>query len=242
MSSNTSKTFLQFDLFEVSLDLMERELVLLGICQRGFLTGESIGVPIQGIHPQLKLIQTIIAISSFTLETLTKQTQLNLMEHAITLMLGTIMHREDLRQVEWNRMTSMKAFAQESIQELEISFAPFPMMVFTPLTPLDTLGVFGSSSAKTWWKWMSLLQLNRKSMLLLRNMLQPFQEYHMQHCFRKTNKVALIAKLGLAKLGLGQSKPFISYVTPPFVNLEALSFDCNVVACTRLIQAPIAYD
>lgn len=113
MSSNTSKTFLQFDLFEVSLDLMERELVLLGICQRGFLTGESIGVPIQGIHPQLKLIQTIIAISSFTLETLTKQTQLNLMEHAITLMLGTIMHREDLRQVEWNRMTSMKAFAQE---------------------------------------------------------------------------------------------------------------------------------
>lgn len=60
----------------------------------------------------------------------------------------------------------------------------------------------------------------------------------MQHYFRKTNKVAAL----LAKLGLGQSKPFISNVTPPFVNFEALSFDCNVVPCTRLIRAPIAYD
>ena len=71
-----------------------------------------------------------------------------------------------------------------------------------------------------------------------RNMLQVFQEYHMQHCFRETNKVADL----LAKLGRGQSEPFISYVTPPFVVMEALSFDCNAVPCTCLIRAPTAFD
>ena len=71
-----------------------------------------------------------------------------------------------------------------------------------------------------------------------RNMLQVFQEYHMQHCFRETNKVADL----LAKLGCGQSESFISYVTPPFVVMEALSFDCISAPCTRLIQAPIAFD
>ena len=71
-----------------------------------------------------------------------------------------------------------------------------------------------------------------------RNMLQVFQEYHMQHYFRETNKVADL----LAKLGHGQSKPFISYVTPPFVVMEALSFDCNAVPCTHLIRAPTAFD
>ena len=71
-----------------------------------------------------------------------------------------------------------------------------------------------------------------------RNMLQVFQEYHMQHCFRETNKVADL----LAKLGRGQSEPFISYVTSPFVVIEALSFDCNAVPCTRLIRAPTIFD
>ena len=61
-----------------------------------------------------------------------------------------------------------------------------------------------------------------------RNMLQVFQEYHRQHCFRETNKVADL----LAKLGCGQSEPSISYVTPPFVVMEVLSFDCNAVPCT----------
>ena len=61
-----------------------------------------------------------------------------------------------------------------------------------------------------------------------RNMLQVFQEYHMQYCFRETNKVANL----IAKLGRGQIEHFISYVTSPFVVMEALSFDCNVVPCT----------
>lgn len=46
---------------------MERELVPLEICQRKFLTGESTGILIQGIQPQLKLIQTITATASFAL-------------------------------------------------------------------------------------------------------------------------------------------------------------------------------
>ena len=90
---------------------MERELVPLEICQRKFLTGESTGILIQGIQPQLKLIQTITATASFTLGTLTKQTQLNLLEHAITLMTGTIVHKENLHHVGWNWMTSKRAFA-----------------------------------------------------------------------------------------------------------------------------------
>lgn len=122
-SSNISKTFLEFDLFEVSLNLMEKELGPLEICQRRFLIGESAGVLIQGIHPQLKLIQTITATLSFTLEALTKQTQMNLKEHAITLMPRTIVHRKDLHQVEWDRMTFIKAFAQEC-QSFEPHISP----------------------------------------------------------------------------------------------------------------------
>ena len=72
MTSNTSRTLLESDFFEASLDLMERELAPLEICQRKFLTGESTGVLIQGILPQLKLIQTITATTSFMLKTLTK--------------------------------------------------------------------------------------------------------------------------------------------------------------------------
>ncbi|KAK7840428.1 hypothetical protein CFP56_016726 [Quercus suber] len=92
---------------------MERELVPLEICQRKFLTGEATGVLIQGTLPQLKLIQTITATASFTLGTMTKQTQLSLLEHSITLMLGTHVLKEDLRQVGWSWMTSRRAFALE---------------------------------------------------------------------------------------------------------------------------------
>ena len=60
----------------------------------------------------------------------------------------------------------------------------------------------------------------------------------MQHCFRQTNKVADL----LAKLGRSQSESFISYVTPPFVVMEAFSFDCISAPCTRLFRAPIAFD
>ena len=102
MTSNTSRTLLESDLSEASLDLMERELAPLEVCQRKFLIEESIGVLIQGILPQLKLIQTITATTSFTLRTLTKQTQLSLLEHAITLMRGIQVHKEDLCQMGWN--------------------------------------------------------------------------------------------------------------------------------------------
>ena len=71
-----------------------------------------------------------------------------------------------------------------------------------------------------------------------KNMLQAFQEYHMQHCFRETNKVADL----LAKLGRGQFESFISYVMPLFVVMEALSCDCNAVPYTHLIRASTAYD
>ena len=45
--------------------------------------------------------------------TLTKQTQLNLLEHFVTLMPGIHVGREELRQVGWNWMTSSRAFALE---------------------------------------------------------------------------------------------------------------------------------
>ena len=60
----------------------------------------------------------------------------------------------------------------------------------------------------------------------------------MQHCFRETKKVVDL----LAKLGRGQSESFISYVTPLFVVMEALSFDCISAPCTRLIRASTAFD
>ena len=71
-----------------------------------------------------------------------------------------------------------------------------------------------------------------------RNMLQIFQEYYMQHCFRETNKAADL----LAKLARCQSESFISYLMPPFVIMETLLFYSNAVSCTRLIRALIAYD
>ena len=46
----------------------------------------------------------------------------------------------------------------------------------------------------------------------------------------------------LAKLACCQSESFISYVMPPFVVMEALSFYSNSVPCNRFIRAPIAYD
>ena len=60
----------------------------------------------------------------------------------------------------------------------------------------------------------------------------------MQHCFKETNKVVDL----LAKLGRGQFEPFISYITLPFVVMEALSFDCNAVPCTRLIWDSTTYN
>ena len=69
-----------------------------------------------------------------------------------------------------------------------------------------------------------------------RNMLQAIQEFRMKHCFRKTNKATNL----LAKLGCYQTESFVSYVTPPLVVMEALTYDSNVV--TYLIQAPTAYD
>ena len=45
--------------------------------------------------------------------TLTKQTQLNLLEHFVTLMPGIHVGREEIRQVGWNWMTSRRAFALE---------------------------------------------------------------------------------------------------------------------------------
>lgn len=53
--------------------------------------------------------------------------------------------------------------------------------------------------------------------------------------------MALEADL-LAKLARCQSESFISYVMPPFVVMEALSFDSNSVPCNRFIRATIAYD
>ena len=55
----------------------------------------------------------MVAIVSFTIGTLTKQTQLNLLEHAITLMPGTHVDKENLQQVGWNWMNFRRAFAIE---------------------------------------------------------------------------------------------------------------------------------
>ena len=50
---------------------------------------------------------------SFTLETVMYHTQMNLLEHAITLARDPTIYRMDLKQVRWNWMTSKRAFAQE---------------------------------------------------------------------------------------------------------------------------------
>ena len=110
---NISSILLESDLFEASLYLMERELVPLEICQRKYLTREATGVLIQGTLPQLKLIQTIMAKASFTLRSLTKQTQLNLLEHSMTLLTGTHVLKEDLWRVGWTWMTSKRVSALE---------------------------------------------------------------------------------------------------------------------------------
>ena len=73
-TSSTSKECLQSNLSEISLDLIEKELVPVEICQRKFLIGETTGVLIQGVLPQLKLIQTLTFVESFTLGTIMKQT------------------------------------------------------------------------------------------------------------------------------------------------------------------------
>ena len=65
-----------------------------------------------------------------------------------------------------------------------------------------------------------------------RNILQAFQEVHLQHCYKETNKVADF----LAKLGHRQSDPFVYYVTPPFGIMEALSDDTNAVLYNRTIR------
>ena len=58
-----------------------------------------------------------------------------------------------------------------------------------------------------------------------RSMLQAFQEYRMQHCYRETNRVADL----LANMGRCQDVQFISFVNPPFAVLEALEYDSNDV-------------
>ena len=50
-TSNISSILLESNLSEASLDLMERELVPLEICQRKYLTEEATGVLIQGTLP-----------------------------------------------------------------------------------------------------------------------------------------------------------------------------------------------
>ena len=112
-TSNTSGDRLQSDLSEISLDLLERELGPVEICLRKFLMGETTRVLIQGTLPQLKLIQTLSFTESFTLGTVTRQMQLQLLEHAITLAQNPVMPKEELRQVGWKWMTTKWAFAQE---------------------------------------------------------------------------------------------------------------------------------
>lgn len=104
---------MQSDLSEISLDLLEREIALVEICLRKFLTGKTTRVLIQGTLPQLKLMQTLSFTESFTLGTVTRQTQLQLLEHAITLAQNPVMPKEELRQVGWKWMTTRRAFAQE---------------------------------------------------------------------------------------------------------------------------------
>ena len=70
------------------------------------------------------------------------------------------------------------------------------------------------------------------------NILQAFQEVHLQHCYRETNKAANF----LAKLGHSLSEPFVYYVTPTFGIMEALSNDANAVLynwTTRVVTADI---
>lgn len=69
-----------------------------------------------------------------------------------------------------------------------------------------------------------------------RNMLQVFQEYRMQHCYRETNRATDL----LRSLERCQIEPFVSYVTPPFVFMEALDYDSNAVTC--IIRALTVFD
>nr|POE75964.1 hypothetical protein CFP56_23427 [Quercus suber] len=67
-------------------------------------------------------------------------------------------------------------------------------------------------------------------------MLQAFLVYRMQHYYRETNRAADL----LANLGRCQDESFVSYVNPPFVVMEALDYDTNVVI--RSIRASVAFD
>nr|POE89572.1 putative ribonuclease h protein [Quercus suber] len=69
-----------------------------------------------------------------------------------------------------------------------------------------------------------------------RSMLQAFLMYRMQHCYRETNKAVDL----LANLGRCQDESFVSYVNPPFVVMEALDYDINVL--THSIRASVAFD
>jgi len=66
-----------------------------------------------------------------------------------------------------------------------------------------------------------------------RNILQAFQEFNLQHCYKETNKPTDF----LTKLGHNQSNPFVYYVTPTFDITEVLSTDSNAVICPRLTRA-----
>nr|POE51388.1 hypothetical protein CFP56_41755 [Quercus suber] len=61
-------------------------------------------------------------------------------------------------------------------------------------------------------------------------------EYRMQHCYRETNRAADL----LANLGRYQDESFVFYVNPPFVVIEALDSDINVVI--RSIRSSVAFN
>ena len=70
-------------------------------------------------------------------------------------------------------------------------------------------------------KPFSTNQLTQPIVTDCRSILQVFQEYRVQHCYRETNRAADL----LANMGRCQDVQFISFVNPPFAVLEALEYD-----------------
>ena len=79
-------------------------------------------------------------------------------------------------------------------------------------------------------------QLTQPIVTDCRSILQVFQQYRVQHCYRETNRATDL----LANIGRYQDEPFISFVNPPFVVLEALEYDSNDV--TRPSRTSVAFD
>lgn len=79
----------------------------------------------------------------------------------------------------------------------------------------------------------SINRLTQPPVADCRAILQVFQHVKLEHCYREAKR----EQLTLAKISCRQPEPFIYYIQPPPVVLEALSSDCISVPIPRPVWA-----